>query len=400
VGPDLPQPNPPVPPAQPLILNGFVIDLDDQSTIPGATIKISKTDATVLTTILTDNNGKYVYDVSNLTETALTVAASKDGYGFKSEIATITKSSNLASITDIMLDELVEETSAPVTIATGGSATTTNAQSVASQPLTVSVPPNAVSTPITLTAASIPAGQIPQPTTTASTTVQSAGQFGPSGTVFTQPVTITFPLPSSQTPGRTFALMQLNEQTGTYTNSGFTATVDATGTRASSPVTHFTIYALTEDATANLVDGTTTTGSSDYYGLASGSGIKSYSKTNTYSATGGSGTVSGVWLKDIISKKLEVDFTTSKFTVGGNFPTLPAAYQINGLQTNPNVAGKGNWEYRWYVLKQTTPTTGTVSGTGWTRNISVVKEKWVNDAAKTGWYWYSHDQGKFVGGPY
>ena len=400
VGPDLPQPNPPVPPAQPLIVSGFVKDLADKSIIPGVTVKISKADATVLTTVITDNSGKYSYDVSNVTESALTVAAAKDGYAFKSEIATISKSENLASITDILLAKLTVA-SAPITVASGGTITTPSTQSTSTtQPLTVSVPPNAVSATITLTAASVPAGQIPQPTTTANTVVESAGQFGPSGTTFTQPVTITFPLPSTQTAGKTFSLLQLNEQLGTYTNSGFTATVDASGTQAKADVLHFTIYALTEDATANLVDGTTTSGSSDYYGLASGSGTRSFSATNTYSATGGSGTVSDVWLKDIVSKKLEVDFTSSTFTVGGNFPTLPAAYQNNGVQANPNVAGKGNWEYRWYVLKQTTPTTGTVSGTGWTRNISVVKEKWINDTATTGWYWTSHDQGGAVTGPY
>lgn len=399
VGPELPAPNPPVPPAQPLVLTGFVKDLANLSPISAAIVKIAKADNTVLTTLLTDNNGKYAYDASNVTESALGVSATKDGYAFKGAIASLVKTSNSASVNDILLAKLVV-VSAPVTVAAGGSATTTNTQSVAAQPLSISVPPNAVSAPITLTAAAIPAGQIPRPTTTANTAVQSAGQFGPSGTTFTQPVTITFPLPSFQTAGKTFALLQLNEQTGAYTNSGFTATVDASGTRATASVTHFTIYALTEDATANLVDGTTTTGSSTYYGLASGSGTQSFSATNIYSATGGSGTVSDIWLKDIISQKLAVNFATSTITIGGNFPTLPANYQINGVQTNPNVPGKGNWQYRWYVLKQTTPTTGTASGTGWSRTINVVKEKWINDTAKTGWYWISHDQGGAVAGPY
>jgi hypothetical protein len=400
VGPELPTPNPPPAAAQPLILSGYVKDVADGSVIAAATVKIKKNDGTVLSSILSDNAGKYSYDATAGTDNALVVAASKDGYGFKSNIADINKSANLAIVADILLAKLVAA-SAPVTVANGGQASTTNTQSVSSQPLTVSVPPNAVSTPVTITASAVPAGQLPAPTTTAASAVQSAGQFGPSGTQFQQPVTISFPLPSSQPVGKTFPLLQLNEQTGAYTNSGFTATVNAGGTTASAPVTHFTIYAISEDATLNLTDGTPTTGSSDYLQLASGSATKNYSATNTYSASG-TGTISESWLKDIISSKLSLDFSITTTIIGGNMPQLPntSDYQVNGVQTNPKVAGKGNWVYRWFVLKQTTNTTGTASGTGWTRNINITKEKWINDSSKTGWYWVSHDQGGVVSGPY
>ncbi|MFA7228777.1 MAG: carboxypeptidase-like regulatory domain-containing protein [Melioribacteraceae bacterium] len=407
VGPELPAPNPPVPAAQPLVLTGYVKNAADLTIIPGATVKIAKADATILATILTDNSGKYIYDATNLPENTLSVSANKDGYGFQSKIAELNKAANSATVSDILLNKIAAASS-PVTVATGGTGSTTNTQSVASQPLTVSVPPNAVSAPITLTVAALPAAQVPQPTLTANSSVQSAGQFGPSGTQFQQPVTITFSLPSAQTVGKTFPLLQLNEQTGVYSNSGFTATVNAGGTTASAPVTHFTIYVLSDEATSNLVEGTTSTvaGSSSYFGLTQGQGTREYSSTNTYSATG-TGTVSEAWLKDMISKKLSIDFLTTSTRVGGNFPTLPGNYQSNGVQTNPSVSGKGNWEYRWYVYKQSTPVTGTASGssgTGWTRNISVVKEKWVVEAVapagKTGWYWSSHDQGGAVTGPY
>ncbi len=406
VGPELPTPNPPVPNAQPLILSGYVKNSADLTAISGATIKIAKSDATILATILTDNTGKYVYDASNLPENLLNVSANKDGYGFQSKTAELNKTANSAIVSDILLTKIAAA-SAPVTVATGGTGSTTNTQSVSNQPLAVSVPPNAVSAPITLTVAALPAAQVPAPTTV-NATIQSAGQFGPSGTQFQQPVVITFPLPSAQPVGKTFPLLQLNEQTGTYTNSGFTATVNAGGTTASASVTHFTIYVLSDEATSNLVEGTTTIvpGSSTYFGLTQGQGVKEYISTCSYSASG-SGTVNEIWLKDIISKKLGLDFTSTSSRVGGNFPTLPANYQNNGVQTNPNVSGKGNWEYRWYVYKQSTPITGTASGssgTGWSRNITVVKEKWVVEgvtpAGKTGWYWTSHDQGGVVSGPY
>lgn len=409
VGPELPQPNPPVPPAQPLILTGFVKDLTNLSPISGVTVKIARADQTVLTTMLTDNNGKYAYDASHVPDNSLKVSATKDGYAFKGETASILKASNLASVDDILLAKLTVATTS-VTVAAGGTVSTPNVQSAAGQTLTVTVPANAVSQPITLTAASIPAGQIPQPS---NANVHSAAKFGPAGTTFLQPVTITFPLPSSSTPGSTFSLLQLNEQTSTYTNSGFTATVDATGTRATAPVTHFTIYALSGAVSGTLSDGAASFGSATYYSLSSGSGTKAYSSTNTYAASGGTGTVNAEWLRDIVANKLNIDFATKTFSVGGNFPALPSDKQINGVQTPPpGVSGKGNWEYRWYVVKRTTPTTGTLSGTGWSRNITVVKEKWFSDndptivlpatygAAKTGWYWYSHDQGAFVGGPY
>lgn len=399
VGPDIPTPNPPVPPAQPLVLSGFVKDASNLTGVSNSTVKILKADATVLATLQTDNSGKYVFDATAVTENTLIVSASKEGYGFKSGIADINKTANLAIVADILLAKIVAA-SAPVTVATGGTATTTSTQSVASQPMTVSVPPNAVAQPITLTAASIPAAQVPPVTTTANSSVQAAGQFGPSGTQFQQPVTITFPLPSSQTVGKTFALMQLNETTGTYTNSGFTATVNADGTSASADVTHFTIYALADETTLNLTSGSPTTGSSSFFGLAGGSGTRSFTATNTYSASAGSGTVSDSWLRDIVSQELNIDFGTTTTVIGGNFPTLPANYQSNGVQTNPNVPGKGNWEYRWYVLKQTITTTGTASGAGWSRNINVVQEKWINDSAQTGWYWISHDQGGAISGPF
>jgi len=400
VGPELPTPNPPPAAVQPLILSGYVRDAADRTTIASATVKIKKNDGTVLSTVLSDNSGKYTYDATTGTDITLLVVANKDGYGFDTKVADINKAANSAVVSDILLAKF-QAASAPVTVATGGQASTTNTQSVASQPLTVSVPPNAVSAPVTITAAAIPAGQLPVPTTTAASAVQSAGQFGPSGTQFQQAVTISFPLPSAQPVGKTFPLLQLNEQTGTYTNSGFTATVNAGGTTASAPVTHFTIYAISEDATLNLTDGTPATGSSDYLELASGSGTKTFSATNTYSSSG-TGTVSESWLKDIIASKLSIDFATTTTVIGGNMPQLPntSDYQINGVQTNPKVAGKGNWVYRWFVLKQTINTTGTASGTGWTRNLTIVKEKWINDASKTGWYWVSHDQGGAVSGPY
>src|SRR3989339_883426 len=65
VGPELPRPNPPAPPAQPLVLSGFVKDAGDHSIIAGAAVKLEGTSLSSTT----DNNGKYNFNLSSTTGT-------------------------------------------------------------------------------------------------------------------------------------------------------------------------------------------------------------------------------------------------------------------------------------------------------------------------------------------
>ncbi|MDQ7817108.1 MAG: hypothetical protein RDU14_08810 [Melioribacteraceae bacterium] len=398
VGPELPRPNPPAPAEQPLTLNGYVKDASNQTAIAGASIKLVKTDGTVLTTLLSNNSGRYSYDATNINESTLNVNASKDGYAFGSRIASLNKASNTAIVSDLLLTKLQVATTT-VSVGTGGTASTTNTQSVATQPLTVQVPPNAVSSNIQLTVASLPAGQVPRPTTT-NTAVVSAGQFGPSGTQFTQPVTINFPLPYARTAGATFTVMQLNETTGAYTNSGFTATVNADGTSASAQVTHFSILTLQETPTISFNVPSTAIANEFYEKLSSGTISKQLSITNAI-ALSGSGVVSELWLKDEIASRLLITIGSSEQTLSFSIKALPSQYIRNGVQVGPpgRENESGTWEFRSYYALQTTTTTGNATGPGgWIRVITATSQKWI--IISEGWYWIPHNQGSVFFGPY
>jgi hypothetical protein len=399
VGPQVPQPNPVAPTAQPLVLNGYVKDASSKAGIVGAAVKIVKSDGTVLTTLLSDNSGKFSFDASNISESTLYVGAGKDGYAYGTRTAMLSKTANSASVSDILLTKLTVATTT-ITVVGGGSTSTPNDQSIANQPLTVQVPANAVSSGLQLSVSSIPAGQLPQPTNT-SQVILSAGQFGPAGTQFSQPVTITFPLPYYRTPGTIYPLMVLNAETGTYSNSGFSATVNADGTTASAQVTHFTTYVLeTEHGEITLSLGTpsTTLASENVYALTSGSVEKRLDIENSVTLSGSG--ADQEWLKDEVAGKLGFSLVSgSKTTLTFNMEGLPNEYIVNGVQVGPSghENEKGNWEKRTYYALQTTSTTGNATGPSWTASITAVAQTWV--ILRSEWYWVSHDQGGSFG-PY
>lgn len=397
VGPELPTPNPPAPAAQPLILNAFVKDASNQAGISGATVKVVRTDGTVLITLLSDNNGKFSYDASNVPDNSLNVTATKAGYSFGSRIASLNKASNSAITSDILLTKL-QVASTTVTVAAGGNTSTTNTQSVSNQPLSVQVPANAVSFNVQLSVSSIPAGQVPR-SATVNTAIVSAGQFEPSGTQFLKPITITFPLPYPRTAGTTFALMRLNETTGAYTNSGFTATVNADGTSASAQVTHFTIYTLQEGVTLTLNTPSSSNANEFYVALTSGSTSRTLSTVNAI-ALSGTGSVNELWLKDEIASRLSFSIGSTSQTLTFNITALPSQYIQNGVQVGPagRTNEKGNWEFRSYYALQTTSTTGNASGSNWTRTLTATNQQWL--IIRQGWYWVPHDQGGIFFGPY
>jgi len=392
------EPNPPAPPAQPLIMTGYVKDASSQSAISGAAVRLSKADKTVLATLSSGTDGSYTYDASSVTDTVLTLYVSKVGYGYGQGTAKIVKASNTALVADIFLDKLVVA-SATVTPAAGGTVTAPAQPGVSTAPVTVTVPPNAVPSNVTLTAAPVSIAQVPAPAA-AGTAVLGAAQFGPTGTVFSVPVTISIPTAAALTPGSTFPLQVLNETTGEYTNSGFTATANAAGTAATAPVTHFTTYTIGSTITITLNAGTSVLGNAEYYELFSGRGTKTFTAT-VGTLTVSAGTVNETTVKAWIMARGGPNFIIAQgITVGGNFPALPANFQINGVQVNPNVAGKGSWSYRWYVQPKTTPYSGSITFLGSTQTITASYNEWVLDASRTGWYWRSHDQGGAVSGPY
>ncbi|HOI30698.1 MAG TPA: hypothetical protein PLZ15_13160 [Melioribacteraceae bacterium] len=396
VGPELPRPNTPPPPAQPIILAASVKDASNLSPIVGATIRITKADNSLVTTLLTDNSGKYSYNVTTITENTLIVSASKDGYGFGSKTAEIKKTVNTALVDDILLKKLVVA-SAPVTPATGGTATTTSTQTVSTTPLTVTVPPNAVPQNITLTVAAVPAASVPLPPAP-NQAIQTAAVFGPSGTQFAVPVQVSMPLPNKQAAGKTFTLLKLNETNNTWTNTGITATVDGSGTNVTASLSSFSTYATADDIVLNTTTGTPSTQDIETVTLSTGTTSKSYSQTSTSSVTV-TGTVSNQWITDVVNLATRnKNLGTTTKTLQFNFPALPSEYLRNGVQYNPASPNEaGDWTYRWYVVRTSVTTTSTASGgtapNNYSATVQIIEQSVTIDAARSGWVWVKHDQG-------
>ncbi len=409
VGPELPRPNPEAPPPAPLILSGFVKDAQSLAGIANANVTISGTSLTATT----DNSGKYSINITSLTASELSVNATKDGYGFSGSTAEVNKSINTASVDDILLAKL-QATTATVTPAQGADIDNTNIQSLSNQPLNLTVPPNAVTQNVQLTVASIPAAQVPPPAETTNQTILTAGVFGPSGIQFQKPVTISFPLPIRKNPGTTFPLQQLNETTGIYSNSGFTATVDATGTMATAEVTHFTIYTLTDNkSTLNLPDGTPSVIETATLTVTKSSTTDSriLSKTVSITLSGGTGEVDEDWLKDEIRNLLSLNIGTTSESVSLSFNiTEPEtsggkpSWVQNGIIVGPNPGESGDASKKTVYDKNSTTRNGTISGnTGanqWSRNVQVIEQDWVLNSAASGWFWTPHNQGGIVLGPF
>ncbi len=108
----------------------------------------------------------------------------------------------------------------------------------------IAIPPGALTadTAITLQA---PAAAPPAPSN--NQTVVAAVEALPSGTQFAIPVPLTFPLAVQLTPGTTIDLLIFNPATDAFTDSGFIATVDDSGTnrdRACYPLHH--VYIVDE----------------------------------------------------------------------------------------------------------------------------------------------------------
>ena len=383
-----------------LILIGNVKDAFSKAAIPGAVVKIFLTNGTIVCTVLSDKSGRYSFNLSNLTTPTLNIIATKTGYAYRTISARFDKTANYASVSDILLAKL-ETVTTTVTRDAGGNASIKNTQSVANQPLTVHVPSDAVSTDLLLSISSIPAGQVPLPTT-ANVAVISAAQIGIPGTQFARPVTINFPLPFSLTPGTPYILWYLTEVPSTYANTGFIATVNADGTTASVQVTHFTTFILQENVSLSLDTLSKSIGPEQFtaslYRYVPET--KQLEIVNNVSVSGsGTGIVNEEWLKDIITCRLA--FSPDSSLQGLNFvvPSYPEQYIQNGSLIGPagHESEKGNWEYRWYYALQTTTTRGGVSGPNWSRTITVTSQDWV--VIHQGWYWISDVNGE-VSGPY
>jgi hypothetical protein len=169
---------------------------------------------------------------------------------------------------------------APLTIPAGGivtvTATLANAPGVSGQTTVKILPPpstpggarllapvgGTVRSPDGSAAVSIPAGALSTnteitvrvlrgsatPLAPSGMRVVGAVDFGPSGTSFSSPVTVTLPLVRYYIPGTKLSLRFYNPANGTYLDEGVMATVAANGEQATASINHFSIPVILDGA--------------------------------------------------------------------------------------------------------------------------------------------------------
>ncbi len=427
VGPELPRPNPPAPPAQPLVLVGTVIDASTSIGVSGATVNLIKLSGQAVASTTTDGSGLYQFDVSALTETEVVVNATKTGYGFSSVTAQLNKGTNSASVSSLKLTKIVTSPPVTVTATTGGSTSTTSTESKAPTPVTVTIPPGAVSTPTQITVAAVPLTSTPAPTAAASVQNQlGVSSLQPAGVNFSKPVTLTFPLPVYTVPGTQLAVQKLNTTTNTWEVTTLKAVVGSDGLVATLDVTSTGQYALMDDIglTEQTVSGSIVTEDGitlttkllketleplgeEYYGLQSGS--TTIFKQGSYNIVEFLTTglpPSFTWRRNLLGQRRRIILSdvTTFFSIpfSFNFPQLPSTFIRDGVQYNPNKPNEaGNWEYRWYIVDRTRVFEFTVAkGTFWSVKDRLTIRDWVHVTIKIGFYWIAHNQGGVAVGPY
>jgi hypothetical protein len=109
----------------------------------------------------------------------------------------------------------------------------------------IEIPPGALPTDSTISVrrrmpAEMPAA--PQ-----NTSLVGAIEFGPPGTVFSQPATVLVPLDRSLAPGTALSLRVWNPQSGQWVDEGVVAAVEPDGQHARAVVRHFTLFGLFGD---------------------------------------------------------------------------------------------------------------------------------------------------------
>lgn len=109
------------------------------------------------------------------------------------------------------------------------------------------IPPGALAVETAISAAGLAdAGDLPESALPFLSFLGGA-QFGPAGTEFALPVTISFPLDPPLTPGTAVNLLVWDEIAAAWVDEGFTATLAADGASLSAEVTHFSLFGCVGD---------------------------------------------------------------------------------------------------------------------------------------------------------
>ncbi len=103
----------------------------------------------------------------------------------------------------------------------------------------VSIPPGALAANATITARPLAPSELPNSGLGRRTL--GGVEFGPSGTVFSSPVTITIPLTVARAPGTALRCRFYIPASGTFVDEGTVATVNSSGTSAVASISHFSI---------------------------------------------------------------------------------------------------------------------------------------------------------------
>jgi len=418
VGPELPTPNPPAPPAQPLVLKGTVVDSKTGGAVSGATVQVLKQDGSTVTTLATDATGTFSYDITTLNQAVLKVTATATGYGFAFVYATIDLVNKAAQVVIVPLDK-IQTTTVNLT-PLGGTTTVPSNESVSGQGVTITVPANAVTQNTTVSVSQVPVNNVPPPTNSASTTQVGVTNLQPAGITFAQPVRLSFPLPYEFNPADQVPLQELVNNN--WTSASLNAVVDNTGLIANVNITKTAQYALTDNTVVSgsvsgsiisndnnsitltlnkVLDTRQYTFSSGTLNITDLTGSRVWTVTKT--KKGIRNLPSDIWWINVLKQRHGSDRFVG-FTGLSSTTTFPVPFSVPWQGIPPKAAtsdGAGNIDYpgqsgNWSVRVTVTSTSITTINVSlennfWKITVTAITNSWV--ISQKEWIWTGHNQG-------
>ncbi len=409
--PIIPPPAIEVPPPAPLVLKGYVKDAVSLAAIQGATIILANQEGDILTTLATDQTGGYAYDITNVPGTKFNVSVSAAAYTAKKVVALIDRDKYTTSVPVAYLTKITGTTK-NIVAASGGQVTNTSNESLGGLPVTLQVPPNALTQDVSITVASLSVNSTIALPPVTNKVITSAANFEPTGLNFAQPVTVSFPLPYTTTPGKQLVLYRLNPITLAWESRG-NATVDANGKTASAQLTGFSTWSVADNGTFTQTSFSDTQPDATEQIVPSGQTIQ-HSYVPVINITQKTGDLTDTWIRNVIGN-LDV-FATYDLRVNQQGlvqpvtisyvaspqPALPEQYSRDVDNDgdvdfyNPDAPNeRGQWKWSSVVQRFIVSITGTIT-LGESSATVVVNFK-VYKKIRDQWTWVkAHDQG--IGG--
>ncbi|MDH7603980.1 MAG: hypothetical protein QHH13_03690 [Melioribacter sp.] len=409
--PIVPAPPTPVTSPAPLVLTGYVKDAVTLAGIQSATVILANENGDILTTLATDGSGKYQYDVTNIPGAKLNISASAASYSAKRVVATLNKS-NYTSTVPVAYLTKITGTTQNVVAASGGQVNNSSTESVSGRPLTLQIPANALSQNTSITVSSISVNNAVSLPASLNKMIASAGNFEPTGLRFLQPVTVSFPLPYTTTPGKQLTLFKLNPNTIIWENQG-TAIVDADGKSATAQLTGFSSWCVTDNGTFTQTSFNDTQADATEQTVPNGQTVQ-HSYTPIVNVIQKTGDLSDTWIRNIIgsidafsaydyrlNSQGQIQPVTITYTATPQ-PDLPNEYKKdldgdgNLDHYNPNAPNeRGTWVWSAVVQRFLVSISGIVTIGDQSAQVTVNFK--VYKKVRNNWTWVKkHDQG--IGG--